>query len=166
LPSAILSRIQQRRRPSSPTTASCQNIDIHSLASARSCSEPPRSSDLPFRYRINFASPHEAMTSPSSLNSGKNFIFMTGLSHGGLDKYGRTLKKLWRGKGARSKTRQLREQARPIQMLSRLRARMCLDVRGYLWYEMDSGTAMVAGLGRELWITRIDVMCYRLTKWM
>jgi hypothetical protein len=74
--SSLLIMPCQRRHAHSLNTASCQKSDIHSLASARSCFEPPRSSVLPFKYRINCAPPHDATTSPSSLNSGKNFSFM------------------------------------------------------------------------------------------
>ena len=45
----------------SSNIASCQNKEIHSFASGRSFSDPPRSSHFPFRNLIKRASPHEAM---------------------------------------------------------------------------------------------------------
>src|ERR1035438_6682973 len=52
------------------TTALFRNIEIHSLAAIRSSFDPPFNTSFPSRYLINRASPHEARTSPSSLNGG------------------------------------------------------------------------------------------------
>jgi hypothetical protein len=96
--SGSLNTSGQRHHGHSLNTASCQNIDIHSLASARSSFDPPRSSVLPFRYLTNWASPQDATTSPWSLNGGKNFSFMRSVYRGGVDFYGPTLKKVVLGK--------------------------------------------------------------------
>ena len=60
------------------TTASFRNIEIHSLAAIRSSFEPPFSTNLPSRYLIKRACPHDVVTSPSSLNGGKysDFLFI------------------------------------------------------------------------------------------
>jgi hypothetical protein len=83
----------------SKATASFRNIEIRSLAAIWSSIDPPLNSALPSRYLINCASPHEAMTSHSSLNGGKNFSFSRYCGREGWTKMVQDQEKLWRERG-------------------------------------------------------------------